>query len=388
MTFRNGHKMMKTYEHSLCKFYKCLASECPGHCCRGWQVPVDDMTYEKYRLLKGTFGRHVRSFVKKKADPKVFRRFFGVCPFFTSDRLCMFQWSGDEELMPFVCRLFPRNVVEMGDRREVTLLLSCPATVRGFMDHLGRGEFRETNREYLPLYVLGNEDEDFLSFLLAEREKIVSYIWEREDRSLGVVWQSLYAYVRSQHQYMMRNSMRDKVKEVVLTDDKDRQGEYGILTDPTYCFFHVTTLDRMILNHIDYGWLQIREPKLYHLIRVYSRKVSSLPLEGADAWFHEKVCEMMEQDRVYEKKYRSYFSYLIQQLYPMAYENYFMLRQLLFAILYVQLLMMFDLMDYLDTGRVADKKRQGEILLITEKALRHNQSLTDNLLAVIRQEFL
>jgi len=96
----------------------------------------------------------------------------------------------------------------------------------------------------------------------------------------------------------------------------------------------------------------------------------------------------MEQDRVYEKKYRSYFSYLIQQLYPMAYENYFMLRQLLFAILYVQLLMMFDLMDYLDTGRVADKKRQGEILLITEKALRHNQSLTDNLLAVIRQEFL
>ena len=96
----------------------------------------------------------------------------------------------------------------------------------------------------------------------------------------------------------------------------------------------------------------------------------------------------MEEAPEYEEKYRSYFSYLIQQLYPMAYENYFMLRQLLFAILYVQLLMMFDLMDHLATGRVADKDRQAEILLMTEKALRHNQSLTDNLLTVIRQEFL
>ncbi|MBQ5430773.1 MAG: flagellin lysine-N-methylase [Lachnospiraceae bacterium] len=365
-----------------------MASECPDNCCKGWQVPIDEKTYDRYRSLEGIFGRHVRSFVKKKSDPKVFRRCLGVCPFFTSDRLCLFQCTGREELMPLVCREFPKQVVTMGDRCEVSLLFSCPAVTRMFLDHLGPGTYVESNREYDPYYSIGNEDEAFLAFLLGEREKIVSYIWEEPRRPLGQVWQSLYAYVRTQHQYLMRNSVRDKVKDVILTDDKEKQGEYALVTDPGVCFFKITTLDRMILNHIDYGWLQIRDPKLYRLIRIYTRKISQLPLDRAELWFHEQVTKLMEEAPEYEEKYRSYFSYLIQQLYPMAYENYFMLRQLLFAILYVQLLMMFDLMDHLATGRVADKDRQAEILLMTEKALRHNQSLTDNLLTVIRQEFL
>ncbi|SCW56658.1 hypothetical protein SAMN02910400_01319 [Lachnospiraceae bacterium C10] len=379
---------MKTYEHSLCKFYKCMASDCPSSCCRGWQIPIDEATYSRYQSCRGIFGRHVRSLVKRKADPKVFRRCFGVCPFFTADKLCLFQSNGEEELMPLVCRQFPRQVIEMGDRREVSLLFSCPAVTRAFMEHLGPGEWTQVEREYEPYIVIGNDDEDFLQFLLLEREKITSYIWEKKERSLGEIWQNLYAYVRTQHQYMMRNSVRDKVKEVKLTDNKEEQGEYALMRRADVCFYTIKTLDRMLINHIDYGWLWIREPKLYALLRVYNKKVPSLPVEEADAWFAEQVEVMVEKAPEYELKYRSYFSYLIQQLYPMAYESYFMLRQLLFAILYVQLLMLFDLMDYLDTGKVADHKRQAEILMITEKALRHNQSLTDNLLTVIRQEFL
>ena len=142
----------------------------------------------------------------------------------------------------------------------------------------------------------------------------------------------------------------------------------------------------MILNHINYGALYLREPRLYRLIRRYYKLFSDQYVDEADRFFDRHVREMMEAG--YGEKYRSYFSYCIQQLYLKAYETYFTLRQLLFAILYVQLLMMFDLVDYLQRKGPAPIERQAEILMLCEQGIRHNPMLTKNLFAIIREEFL
>ena len=143
----------------------------------------------------------------------------------------------------------------------------------------------------------------------------------------------------------------------------------------------------MIINQIDYGNLKYRERKFWKLVESYRKRFSNLYVNEADRFFDEKVRAMM--DAGYWEKYRSYFSYCIQELYTKAYESYHILRQFLFAVLYVQLLMMFDLVDYLDRKeQIADIGRQSEILMLCEQGIRHNPQLTKNLLAIIREEFL
>ena len=88
--------IMTTKEISLCKNFHCLGPACPRNCCRGWHIPVDDATVDRYKSLPGTEGRSVRSFLTRRRGLIVFRRIFGTCPFLNSDRLCQFQANGVE----------------------------------------------------------------------------------------------------------------------------------------------------------------------------------------------------------------------------------------------------------------------------------------------------
>ena len=136
------------------------------------------------------------------------------------------------------------------------------------------------------------------------------------------------------------------------------------------------------------GNLLLRSPKLYRLIRRYDQTFRKMNVREADVFFHEKILEMLATDPTLEDKYRSYYSYNLQQLYLQAYETYFVLRQTLLATLYTQLLILFDLLDYLENGRVSDEERQSEVLMLLEIGCRHNPKMTENLFWVIRNDFL
>lgn len=402
--------MEKIRELEILRDFTCLADRCPETCCRGWHIAVDEKTMERYENLSGIYGKHVRTFVKK-SDPPVFRRIFGVCPFFNSDRLCQFQQNGQELLMPRVCRQFPREIVTYIDITEIYLILSCPATAKVFCEHPGRLSFLPYDPAKAPslekFWDIKNEDASFRDFLFAEREKLLDLIWGEkmvvspddfsspnmegkqasECKDLAELYQHFYAYIRNQHDVLMNND-REALLAVEYTTDKDKQGRNALYNDPTFAFYKIRTIDRMLLNHIDYGYIQIREPKLYYFVKLYLKRFSSMTVDGADEYFDERIRSIMKKHPSYEMRYRSYFSYLIQTLYPLAFESYFILRQLLFAILYTQLLMLFDLLEYEKTGREATQDRSAEILMILERGVRHNPDLTDNLLNIIRQEFL
>ncbi len=382
---------MEVYELDIVRKFKCLNSDCKDSCCYGWQIALDEETAERYKEVPGLYGRHLRGRLKK-TDPPVFRRVFGACPFLNCDKLCQFQQNGEEELMPRVCRYFPRHVVKMGDRMESTLLLSCPPAARLLVDNPGRMELRRLSEDDAaqvePFWIIENEDVDFRDFLLAERDRLLDILWDEKDpRPLPEIFQAFYAYVHAQHDPLMLDD-REAMAKVVFSWDKGEQGRYALVNEPTFAFFKLKTLDRMILNHIDYGYIQIREPKLYYFVRKYLKKFSSMTVDGADRYFDEKLRYLTREYPFYEARYRSYFSYLLQQLYPVAYENYFMLRQILFAFLYTELLQLFDLIEFENTGKVLSEERAAEIIVILEKGVRHNPTQTDNLLRVLRQEFL
>lgn len=399
--------IMTTKEISLCKNFHCLGPACPRNCCRGWHIPVDDATVDRYKSLPGTEGRSVRSFLTRRRGLIVFRRIFGTCPFLNSDRLCQFQANGAPELMPLVCRYYPREIITYSDYTEITLSLSCISAARLFVERPERNAWADAPGAE-PFWDVANDDADFLAFLLKDREKIQDYIW-REDLSLEQIWAGLYAYIVQEHAAIMRDRLED-LAEIELEDGREESGsektaaagtyEAGPAGDdgeggrvgpaPNLAFFPITVLDRMILNHIDYGMLLLREPKFASLIMKYNKLFKGLFVDTADEEFSDAVKRMMERNPGFAKKYRAYFSYNIDQLYLKAYENYFVLRQFLFAILYTELYMLFELVAYETDGTdgILSTERQAEILCLTETCVRHNPDLTQNLYNVIRQDFL
>ena len=177
--------------------------------------------------------------------------------------------------------------------------------------------------------------------------------------------------------------------DIPLSDDRSLQGKYALYREPTYAFFPIKTIDRMILEVIDYGSMYIRQHEMYRLIKLYIKRYSKMYVAEADRYFDDHIKKLGAVHPEYMEKYRSYFSYNIQQLITPAYENYHLLRQFLFAVLYTELYMLFDLLDYEDHGCTPPPfERQAFVMALCEHAIRHNPSLTDNLLRVIRAEFL
>lgn len=288
--------------------------------------------------------------------------------------------------MPLVCRVYPRHSVAYGDYEEVTFEGSCPVIARFLVEQRSRLSFTSISREIPAVWTMENEDEAFLKFLLRDREKILDFLWAKE-QSLDHQMQAIYAYARNENDWISRNRM-EQLAAVSLSYDPLVQGDYAITRKAPYAFFRIQTMDRMLLEHVDYGNLVLRNPKLYRLIRRYDKTFRQMQVDDADLFYHRSIQKMLATDPTLEDKYRSYLSYNLQQLYPQAYETYFVLRQVLLSILYTQLLMLFDLMDFFEHGQISSVERQAEVLMLMEIGCRHNPKMTENLFWVIRDEFL
>lgn len=392
---------VETRALSIVKGFVCAAKMCPHNCCRGWQIPVDERTEKNFKEMPGLRGRHLRFFLTSFRGDTVIKKIMGRCPFINSDHLCQFEANGETELMPLVCRIYPREGVKYGDFIEVTLELSCPVAAELFLKNKGRLSF-VPHSHIDPFFEISNDDSAFLSYLLSEREKILDFIWEK-DLPLAVTWNVLYSYISETMSLIMRNRLSE-AGEVSLEEHLSafqKKGKEALIS-----FFSIRTIDRMILDHIDYGALFIRERVFSDLIRDYNRFFKNMPVKTIDRDFHEAVNSMCAEVPDLSKKYRSYFSYNIMQLFLLSYEDYHILKPLLFSMLYTELLMIFDLTRFLKNGTKGHFSRsahepkepssghslsdeiQIETLYLMESCVRHNPYLTQNLLNVMREETL
>lgn len=373
---------MKDFYIDLTEEFKCIGGKCPHTCCRGWQIPVDSETYGRYLAIPGNRGKLMRGAIKN-GSPKVIRKILGNCPFFTRDRLCRHQKNNQEFLMPVICRNFPRHVADFGEFREGTLELACPVTAKLFYENPGRRKFIMAKEPQISVWELDNYDQEFLSYLVKDREYILDYLWE--DRELSDAWYSIYAYIYNKQDLMSKNLM-EEAQNTEITDDKELQGRFA-RENAGYCFYPIRVVDKMIIEELDAGTMILKSPSFYHLMRRYLHYFSKKGVQEADLFFDKKVREMIESQKELYDLFRSYFSYLIQQEYLNCYETYSPLKEVTLVILYTQLLMLFFLVEYLDKGKIP-KERGQRILYLCEHNIRHNPSLMKNLYSLIRQEIL
>ncbi|WP_026887932.1 flagellin lysine-N-methylase [Clostridium beijerinckii] len=108
--------------------FKCIADKCKFTCCEGWDISVDNDTYNKWENDK---SNNILNNVKIKRYEGKDEYFINketnkACPLLDNQGLCNIVKDHGENYLSLTCQSFPRieNVFE--DRRELSLSCACP----------------------------------------------------------------------------------------------------------------------------------------------------------------------------------------------------------------------------------------------------------------------
>ena len=108
--------------------FKCKCGECRSCCCDGWDIAVSREEYFRLIGMECSDELHHRlecAFrVPEEPSPERFRlissNWLGECPMRDADGLCMLQKECGEDVLPEICRVYPRSL-----KKEGELLQAC-----------------------------------------------------------------------------------------------------------------------------------------------------------------------------------------------------------------------------------------------------------------------
>ena len=109
--------------------FKCIGGDCTDSCCIGWELDIDEESYEAYKKVGGSFGKRLRESMEDGSDEtgecNTFRLNGNRCPFLNEDNLCDIFINLGEKSLCKVCTEYPRFTVEYEHTREKSMALSC-----------------------------------------------------------------------------------------------------------------------------------------------------------------------------------------------------------------------------------------------------------------------
>ena len=128
--------------------FKCQMSACLDNCCwtGHWVIPIDDATYEKYKLQfdKDNLGHYLRDSIdvgdgkpRFKADAN------DACMLLTESGLCRIHKNYGIDHLCNVCATFPRSANYYNGYIQAYLSLACPQVTRLFLPEKNGLHFNE-----------------------------------------------------------------------------------------------------------------------------------------------------------------------------------------------------------------------------------------------------
>ncbi len=117
------------------KYYKrfsCVAGKCTDSCCdAGWEITIDDKTFDRYSRLKGEIGEKFRDNIAIGEDgDRIFKLDEnGRCPFHNDKGLCEL-YKASHGRMTEICKNYPRYFEEFDGFTEAGISISCPEAQR------------------------------------------------------------------------------------------------------------------------------------------------------------------------------------------------------------------------------------------------------------------
>ena len=337
---------MQIHEISFYDQFKCIGSDCPETCCRGWYIPLYDEDIQRLKRERGMIG--LRLLVATGLwQHSHFNHDCNYCPFLNKENLCHLQLKKGHSFLPEVCREYPRFYRNYGLFEERCLDLSCPVVARIFVENHKNLMVRLYEDEPIAACYITNDDPALLSRLLKIRQEFIESLFAVSDYdSLEKTMSALSAYA-----HLMQNACLggDEALQLIIsfTDFLKRGAgkESPQQKDPVLerVFpFSISLYDRLITSSFYHSNLSFSNPTLYELCRLYVDDFQT-PLSTQEGW--EKLASAYFLKYPQNASiYASYLAYYLFEYFLRTYENYSFVRSVHTGILHTNMVFLFHVL--------------------------------------------
>ena len=346
--------------------------DCSATCCRGWQINVDEKTYKKYLLEPGKDGRRLRAGIDKKDDVVTIKKRKGTCPFFTKEGKCCVQLAKGEDYLPEVCRVFPRYRINYGLFAEEMLFLSCPETVRLFIENIDNIYLITNEKEVDYELWFTNDDTDYLKELIQIQEDILS-LFSDEDYTIGNI------------NSVLRSFGKDLQISLVEFLEKPQLSDY--LTNDSEFYFNAEMTDKLITGGMYHTRLRKVAPFLYNLFKLYFTTYDKLTASEADVHTRKIFRKLEKECPLSVKVIREYYKYYYMTEFMMVYEDYSILKRVYMGMIVTHFLKLFFALYYDKYGHLT-KEDMVQIMTNYNRRAEHNDEVVYALYSVIEKEII
>ena len=149
--------------------FSCKCGECRNNCCVGWPVTISREEHD--RMLSAHCSEEFKGEIREALRPNFMPdegRYAHIvhdkharCRLLGEDGLCRLQKQLGEEVLPDVCRLYPRNRRSVGGIAECALSLSCEAVTEAVLASREPLRLMETEIGVEPLFPIDMKPEQY-----------------------------------------------------------------------------------------------------------------------------------------------------------------------------------------------------------------------------------
>ncbi len=294
--------------------FKCIADKCEDTCCAGWEIVIDEETYDYYENLSGSFGERLRNEMVNDGEDNIFVLKNGNCAFLNENKLCDIYNELGEDSLCYTCKKYPRYMEEFGNLREIGISLSCPEAARIILGDSNKVEFElSENDEFITSY---NDIDAMLFIELMQCRNIFFNILQNRSIDLNIRAAIILDFAKE---------VQDKIDEDDLTSLKTIKERY---MDKNFINKTSSDLDKNINNKEQ--WYNDME-EYFHVFKSLKHINNNDPL-GLDKVL-SFIKSSAENKDIYLDKYKEFKNFYKDNMYK--FENilvYFVFRYFMKAV--------------------------------------------------------
>lgn len=182
-------KKVKIRYPKYLKEFKCIGGSCEDSCCIGWDVDIDEFTFQQYESVKEDKMKNIlqSNLIKNKNSQSDEIDFAKVklgenkrCPFLDCNNYCIIHSNLGEGYLSNVCTSFPRILNKIDRIYEMSLAAACPEAARIFLLKEEGIKFTESD-EILGKHIVSSEVNTELG-----REQALPFEFLKEIREVSI----------------------------------------------------------------------------------------------------------------------------------------------------------------------------------------------------------
>lgn len=364
------------------KDFKCIADKCDDTCCAGWEVDVDDDSYEYYKTVTGPFGDRIKSVMVPPTEEEeaCFTLNNGRCPFLNDNNLCDLYTELGEDKLCDTCTNYPRFIEEYGSLREIGIALSCKTAGELILKSDKKVTFELTeNDEMVSTY---NDIDPELYMMLMASRKTAFDIAQNRDFDIVMRYCLVLEYAKDIQDMIDKGTLSKimNIKNNYSSEEylRERTKTFNILhneeyTRYSYIYEYLKIFDDFEI--INKSWTDMVNHEKEYMYEQSSNEEYKSRYNRFEQYYHEK-----------EYEYEQLLVYFIFRYYLKAVNDDDVFSKVKMAVVSFLIIKDLDVLRFCDNEGSLSFEEQVDIMHIYSREIEHSYENFEKLSLMLSED--